>query len=530
MYRRSRKGQQLSIGDRLMNLPKSMVENLQKSWAEQFYQNIFLSIQEDRFANLYSNICSRPNKAVNMLVSLLILKELHGLTDDELMGALYFDYRYQYAMGISDFENDTFSINTLTNFRQRLMVYEAKENIDLLKLETEALSNKLADLIALDRSMARMDSFMMSSSCKKLTRLELVFKVVQAMVKALHKLSPALVPAAFQVYLGEQHQNEVLYHTKNTEAGSKLETQFTQAEALYQYVNQHPDWHQLGEYKRLNRLLKDQCIETEEGDLIPIEATKIASDSLQNPTDPDATYRNKGGEGHVGYVVNLVEIRDEAKNVGLILSYEMDNNTHSDAEFGQAFVESNPLAKEIDSLSADGAYYRQETIQAAKEKGIEINLSNMTGRKVDKDTLLVNGFVHNEQSIITHCPAGYEPIQAKYDSGKKVFTAKFDKAVCAVCPFQVQCPMNEQKKYNTVRFTESKLQSDTFRSSMNSERHKELSRFRAGVEGVVSALRRKFGVDDLPVRGFLRSKIWLNAKIVAYNFKMVTKYQVRLAQ
>jgi hypothetical protein len=258
-----------------MNLPKSMIENLQKSWAEQFYQNIFLSIQEDRFANLYSNICSRPNKAVNMLVSLLILKELYGLTDDELMGALYFDYRYQYAMGISDFENDTFSINTLTNFRQRLMVYEAKENIDLLKLETEALSNKLADLIALDRSMARMDSFMMSSSCKKLTRLELVFKVVQAMVKALHKLSPEMVPAAFQVYLQEQHQNEILYHTKNTEAGSKLETQFAQAAELYRYVNQRPDWHQLDEYKRLNRLLNDQCIESEEGDLIPIEAPRL---------------------------------------------------------------------------------------------------------------------------------------------------------------------------------------------------------------------------------------------------------------
>ena len=108
--------------------------------------------------------------------------------------------------------------------------------------------------------------------------------------------------------------------------------------------------------------------------------------------------------------------------------------------------------------------------------------------------------------------------------------AKFNKEICAVCPFQSQCPMNEQKKYNTVRFTESKLQSDTFHSSMNSDRHKELSKFRAGVEGIVSALRRKFGVDDLPVRGFLRSKIWLNAKIVAYNFKMVTKYQARLAQ
>jgi hypothetical protein len=529
MYRRSRKGQQLSLGDRLMNLPKSLVENLQKSWAEQFYQQIFLSIQEDRFANLYSNICSRPNKAVNMLVSLLILKELHGLTDDELMGALYFDYRYQYALGISDFENDTFSINTLTNFRQRLMAYEAKESIDLLKLETEALSNKLADLISLDRSMARMDSFMMSSSCKKLTRLELVFKVVQAMVKALHKLSPDFVPAAFQIYLEEQHQNEVLYHTKNTEAGSKLETQLSQAVALHHYVSLHPAWHQLDEYKRLNRLLNDQCIETEEGDLIPIKATKITSDSLQNPTDPDATYRNKGGKGHIGFVVNLVEVRDREKQVGLILSHDMDSNIHSDAEFGQSFVENDPLANEIHTLSADGAYYRQETIQAAKVKGIEINLSNMTGRKVDKDTLPVHQFIQNEQSLITHCPAGHESILAKYDPKKKVYTAKFDKTTCAVCPFQAQCPMIEQKKYNTVRFTESKLQSDSFRSNMDSKRHKELSRFRAGIEGIVSAFRRKFGVDDLPVRGFLRSKLWLNAKIVAYNFKMITKYQARLA-
>ncbi len=82
MYRRGRKEQQISIEDRFMNLPVSIVENLQKSWAEQFYQNIFLSIEEDLFAVLYSSEYSRPNKPVNMLVSLLILKELHGLTDD----------------------------------------------------------------------------------------------------------------------------------------------------------------------------------------------------------------------------------------------------------------------------------------------------------------------------------------------------------------------------------------------------------------------------------------------------------------
>lgn len=529
MYRRGRKEQQISIEDRFMNLPVSIVENLQKSWAEQFYQNIFLSIDEDPFAVLYSREYSRPNKPVNILVSLLILKELHGLTDDELMGALYFDYRYQYALGISDFESETLSINTITNFRQRLVAYEAKHKIDLLKQATDTISNQLANVIELDRSMARMDSFMMSSSCKKLTRLELVYKVVEAMVKALHKLNASFVPATFNEYLEEKTQNEVLYHTKNAEAGSKLDKQFTQATELYRYVNRHPEWHKLSEYQRLARLLNDQCLETEEGDLIPIEATKLSSDSLQNPTDPDATYRTKGGEGYVGYSVNLVEVRDQEKKIGLILSHEIEKNIHSDAKFGQSFVEHDPLAEDIHSLSADGAYYRQETIQAAKNKGIEINLSNMVGRKVNKDTLPVNQFVINEQSMIMRCPAGYEPVHAKHDSKKNIYTAKFDKGACDLCLFREQCPMSEQKKYNTVRFTQLKLQSDTFRSSMNSERHKELSRFRAGVEGVVSALRRGFLVDHLPVRGFLHSKLWLHTKIVAYNFKMVTKYQASRA-
>jgi hypothetical protein len=132
----------------------------------------------------------------------------------------------------------------------------------------------------------------------------------------------------------------------------------------------------------------------------------------------------------------------------------------------------------------------------------------------------VNQFVTNEQFIIIQCPAGHGPVHTKHDPEKKIYTAKFDKGTCALCPFQEQCSISQQKKFNTVRFTELKLQSDTFRSSMDSERYKALSRFRAGVEGVVSALRRGLQVDHLPVRGFLRSKLWIHTKIVAF-FKML---------
>lgn len=37
----------------------------------------------------------------------------------------------------------------------------------------------------------------------------------------------------------------------------------------------------------------------------------LNSSILQNPSDPDATYRFKSGKGHRGYVANLVETVDE---------------------------------------------------------------------------------------------------------------------------------------------------------------------------------------------------------------------------
>jgi hypothetical protein len=104
IFKHGRKEQQISLDDRFMNLPKYVLESLQKSWAEAVYKNILLAINEDRFSVLYSQNFNRPNRPVNILVSLLILKELHGLTDEQVIESLYFDYCYQYALGIYMYE------------------------------------------------------------------------------------------------------------------------------------------------------------------------------------------------------------------------------------------------------------------------------------------------------------------------------------------------------------------------------------------------------------------------------------------
>ena len=104
-----------------------------------------------------------------------------------------------------------------------------------------------------------------------------------------------------------------------------------------------------------------------------------------------------------------------------------------------------------------------------------------------------------------------------------------EKVYCDHCPMRAQCPIKEQKKYNNVRFTGNKLRVDSVRSQLGTERHKELSNYRAGIEGIPSTLRRAFQIDHIPVRGFVRSKIWVNAKVMAYNFKMFWKWGLKVA-
>ncbi|WP_054739773.1 hypothetical protein, partial [Cellulosilyticum ruminicola] len=52
----------------------------------------------------------------------------------------------------------------------------------------------------------------------------------------------------------------------------------------------------------------------------------------------------------------------------------------------------------------------------------------------------------------------------------------------------------------------------------------KLTNKRAGVEGIPSAIRKKYQVDAIPVRGLLRSKIVFGFKIGAYNFNKLLRY------
>lgn len=518
--------EQISLFDTVANLPNYLKIILEKSWAQNFRDNVFPNINEELFAVLYSdNPASRPNSPVNVIVGLLIIKELFSLIDEDLIGSLHFDDRFKYALCTTSYEKQPVSINTLSNFRKRLYSHLQNTGEDLIQIQMEELAKKAIELLDIDLKRVRMDSLMVSSSCAKLSRIELVYSVNYRFVKALKKAGrDDLIGKGLESYLKKGNKNDTIYRAKSKDSQSKLQLLINDANELYKTCYLDDECRNLKEFKILTRMLNDQVIETEEGEFIPIEGKDIASTSLQNPTDPDATYREKYGD-NIGYVANVAQVADDEHQ--LILNYDFEQNIVSDIELGKKAIEKlSEIGSEEEPLKigVDGAFYSEEVSELAKEINVEVIPSQMLGRIPDEEKIGICKFnIDEEDKTVNSCPNGFTPSEVSYNANNDTYTAKMEKQTCANCPMNNVCPIKHQKKMNVIKITTKQYHNSQMREKLGTKEFKEMANFRAGVEGVPSVLRRKYKIDTLPIKGLVRSKIWFGFKIMAYNFKSLVK-------
>lgn len=81
-----------------------------------------------------------------------MIKELTGLSDDELLSSLMFDIRFQYALHTTSCIEQPLSDRTLGRFRARCNAYERETGIDLLHETIQSLSNEMAEIMKVDLS------------------------------------------------------------------------------------------------------------------------------------------------------------------------------------------------------------------------------------------------------------------------------------------------------------------------------------------------------------------------------------------
>jgi hypothetical protein len=511
--------QQISMGDTTNGMTERNKKMMKKSWAEGFSQNIFPRINEDRFSVLYSgNAASRPNTPVNVILGLLLLKEMFTSTDEECMQSLIFDIRYQHALHTTSYEEQPISDRTISRFRERLYWYEKETGIDLMKEEMEALANEFVKFMKINPVMKRMDSLMIASSCRKMGRMEILYRCVSDMAKVLNATGEAgLLKGRLMRYLDPEDENRTLYRTTSEQTASRLDEIIADAFNLLKTAGE--GYSDLQEYKMLDRVIGDQIDETLEG--ITLRPKKeISSTSLQNPSDEDATFRIKSGEKNKGYVGNIVETFDEQGSIITGMDYEQ--NIHSDIEFCKTVIEAEPVHEEPLTMVADGAYGSEQTVDLAKEKNITLITTALIGKSPDP---LLSEFVINEAThVIESCPAGEKPTDNNYRATTDCHSSHFNKSICMECPNRRRCGVIFQKKRAIIRITGNQIKRASYLKRMSEPEYKRIANLRNAVEGIPSLMRRKYRIDEMPVRGYLRSKCWFFLKAGAINVKRVLAY------
>ena len=509
---------QLSFDDSFLKIHDRTKKFVMSSWAKGFAEVVFPAINENRFSVLYSDTkASRPNNPVNVVIGSLILKELFNLTDDELLASILCDIRFQYALNTTSFKEQPFSDRTFSRFREPLYLYTLETGIDLLHEEMEAMAEVFVEYLNINPAVKRMDSLMVSSSSKKMSRLEILYSCVQNMIKAINRTGESQLLKNMVHYLKEEDRNETIYHRKSEEISSRLQQVILDATTPMSTLEE--PYFDLPEYQLLRRVLLEQTEKDAKGTVVPKDKNKITPSSLQNPSDPDATYRSKAGKGNKGYVGNLVETVDE--NGCIITAYDYVENSHSDSSFCKETIEKLGLRESKTILIADGAYASTENVALAAENNIELITTTLLGKT--PDVIQASFQIDSTNRKVLMCPAGKKPYKTSYYEETGIYRASLYKKACEQCPLREKCGAKIQKKSAFVTITEKMVQRASYLEKISTEEYRSLSKKRNGVEGLPSVLRRRYHVDTMPVRGYVRSKIWFSLKIGAINVKRVLK-------
>lgn len=382
-----------------------------------------------------------------------------------------------------------------------------------------SLAGEIAKVMKITGRTRRMDSMMIDANIKKLSRLELIYTCIANLVKRLTKEGNVEIPEELRHYAAPNDFNQVFYYAKSSSYAEKCLTLLDDADALFSLCGEgYADWE---EYILFDRCMAEQTV-ADGGSrrLATCEDGTMNSSMLQNPSDPEATFRSKAGGEHRGYVANFEE--SAGRNGSVITDYQFEQNTYSDSQFLHDSLEKMGRQEETVIISTDGAYPTSENQKLAESKNVQIVSTNMTGRKAND--ICADFVMNKEKTAIIQCPAGVAPMSCggPYSNGQ--MRATFPAACCNSCPNKDKCPARIGKRVSSVVITASSISRAQNQRHTQGEEGKNFAKFRNGVETIPSILRRNYHISRLP-RGKAHGSLFFGFKIGALNFKKLFTYR-----
>ena len=490
---------------------------LDEGWPGFFRHQILDLLPVEKFSLLFPRHFGRPTKELYTVLGALALQQYHDLTDLETVAQLSFNIQWHYALDIVEESDEAKYICPKTLWSMRLLAAELGLDHDLF----DAATNKLAELFKVDTRKQRIDSVHIRSNMARLGRMGIFVKSVQRFLvnlKRQHRLLWDQLDAdLIQRYQGQKAK--ACFAGVKPSQSKRILSEV--AADLYRLMTQFEGQRAvaaMNSYKQLCRIVKEQCDVKSDG-TIELKAPKqISSDSLQNPSDPDATYSGHKGQGYQVQVMETYSEQEDgekkASDLNLITHVQVEKACQSDAQALLPAIEAT-LEKDLapEQVQADALYGSDDNCQEAARMGVEV-ISPTMGSEKQSGTKL-SDFQFRSDGHVQTCPAGHQPLVRK--KKKMRYSQGFDAAVCRSCPRLNDCPVKKGTRHYFLRYDEKSMRLTRRRQQENTAEFKDRYRWRAGVEATMSQYDRLTGVKHLRVRGFKAVRFAAVMKAVAVN-------------
>ena len=282
-------------------------------------------------------------------------------------------------------------------------------------------------------------------------------------------------------------------------------------------------------YQVLQRVFREHFM-VDEATLRPKEGEDLSASSLQSPDDWEATYRQKQGEGHRGYVANTTETCHPENEFQLIVKVQTESNNTDDAAMLDEALPELKERTDVDEMYTDGGYNSPDVDKTMREHEVEQIQSAIRGRKPSEEKLGLDDFewetnADGEPQTVA-CPNGQQ-VEVTPGREEHRYRAAFEAAGCESCPFLDQCRTEPLKRTPVcvLRFSQQDV-NVALRRQRTADTRASGQNLRAAVEATVRSLKHPFGNGKVPVRGKPRVSIVVIGSAAMSNVRRIHRYLV----
>jgi hypothetical protein len=505
---------------------------LEEGWPGLFRQHLLGELPVDLLKPFFTEAIGRPTKELHTLLGVMLFQQTMDLNDVEAVEQLAYNLQWHYALDITEESDEAKYVSEKTLWSTRQLM--AENGIDGVMFEK--LTDKLAKVFGVDPSNQRIDSVHIRSNMRRLGRIAIFSRTIAKFLVNLKRHHRERFDTIKADVIGRYWGEKALAAFSLVKPTESEKTLKRVSHDLFDLVERFKDQAAVASmhsYKLMQRVLADQCrVDTDAAGAPQVTVKKpaeIPSDSLQNPSDPDATYSGHKGQG---YQVQVMETfnRSEDENekdkpLNLITHVEVQPACESDAEaVVPAIADTKIRGVGPDQLVADTLYGSDSNHQTAQVADVDLVAPTQKGN----ESRPLTEFSFNDKGYVEACPAGHVPERVKHKKKTDRYSAAFDPKLCQGCPHAEHCPVKPGKKKNYLRYSGKQYRLSVRRKAEKSEAFIDIYRWRAGVEATMSEYDRRTGVKKLRVRGM--PAVRFCAKMKATGLNLLRAARVRRAR